>query len=431
MRAAAAAVALAILTLVAAGCGTSAAGVATGSTAGGDAASLVPADASAFVAVDTNLSSTQWQNVDSLTQSFPARTKLLDRLNTELQKHGVSLKNDVEPALGDEVDVAALGKSDVVAFTKPKDTAKLENLVSKLSTAKEKYTVQQIDGWSVIADSPDLFTRISNVQSGNSLASNAQFKTAWSQVAGDALARVYVNGTSKTPLVDKIQWLAARAWADSNAFRVKAVAHPKTMPTTGAAELLGDAPSGSALAIAFHGSTQLANALSMVPATKGFSVSTLAPLLSGDGVVYVRASGMLPEFAIEVAPKDPKAALAAARGLLQKATGFPVTAQLVNGKVVIADGPAAASALHSGPRLTGDQTFKDAVASAGAPAHPAFIAYADVQTLAPFIQLAAQALTGKAPNPGLVANLQHVASVVAWAAPSGGNLTFGAWIKPQ
>ena len=104
------AVALSSLLLVAAGCGGGGStGVASGATLGTDAAQLVPPDAVAFVSVDTNLDSAQWQRVDDLTKSFPARAKLLDTISSELQKRGLTWKDDIAPALGDELDLAAFG----------------------------------------------------------------------------------------------------------------------------------------------------------------------------------------------------------------------------------------------------------------------------------------------------------------------------------
>ena len=77
------AAALAALAVVAAGCGGGGStGVASGATLGLSAAQLVPTDATAFVSVDSNLDSAQWQRVNDLTKSFSP--KPLDTLNAEL-----------------------------------------------------------------------------------------------------------------------------------------------------------------------------------------------------------------------------------------------------------------------------------------------------------------------------------------------------------
>jgi hypothetical protein len=442
-----AAAALAALSLVAAGCGASASGVASGASLGSGAADLVPADATAFATADTDLGSTQWKRVDELTKDFPARAKLLARIDSELQKRQLTWKDDIEPALGPETDVAILGKDDVV-FTKPDDKGKLRALATKLSTSEERYTVQEIGGWSVVADAQDVFDRVRATQSGQSLADAAAFKTAWAQVGGDALFRAYATSGALAGLPRIVtpgtgaQWFAVRAWADDDALRLDAVAKPQgAPPATTTQPLLHDVPSGATLAVAFHGGADLSRRLSsLAPNAAGgrFQLTDLGALANSDGVAYVRASGLLPEIAIELAPKNPQKALGAARDGLRTLGGalgaVPLTAQLSNGKLVISDGPAAVAALRSGgPKLPGDRAYKDAIRAAGVPARTTFLAYADVTALAPFIQVLAAALGGPMhqSDPSLGDNLAHVGTVVAWGSADGGLARLGAWIAPR
>jgi Protein of unknown function (DUF3352) len=438
--------ALSLVVLVVAGCGGGGStGVASGATLGTDAARLVPPDATAFVSIDTNLDSAQWQRVDDLTKVFPARAKLLDRLRAELQQRGLTWKDDVAPALGDELDVALLGKGDnveYVAYAKPDDVAKLRTLADKLSEGDEKYTVEQIGGWSVVADSKELFDEVRGAQSGRSLADVSAFEDAWSSVSGDALARLYADGGAVTATLhalggaakQKADWYAARVAADGDALRVDVTRHPSRSTAAQKHPLLGDVPSGAALAVAFHGSADLAAQLSASKVAAQLPLKQLAPLLTGDGVLYVRPSGLLPLVALEVAPTNPQAALAAARQLVRSLAGklgpVPLTAQVVGRKVVISDGPAAASALRSGPKLVDDSAYKDAVAAAGVPAQTTFLEYADGEALAPIVQLLAQALGGKGLDPSLGENLAHVGALVAWGSKSGGMTHLHLWVQP-
>jgi Protein of unknown function (DUF3352) len=443
------AVALSVLLLVAAGCGGGGStGVASGATLGSGAAQLVPADAAALVSLDSNLDSAQWQRVDDLTKGFPARAKLLDDIRSELQKRGLSWQDDVAPALGDELDVAVLGtgkNQEYVAYAKPDDVAKLRTLATKLSEGSETYTVEQIGGWSVVADSQDLFDAVRTAENGRSLADVAAFDDAWASVSGDALARAYVSGKALADqpkalrlakLTSQADWFAARVAADGDALRLEIARHPQAANLASKRPaLLGDVPSGASLAVAFHGGSDL---LAQLPATKLGSqlpLKQLAPLLTGDGVLYVRSSGLLPLFALEVAPKDPQAALAAARTVIQSLGGklglVPLSAQLVGGKVVLSDGPAAAAALRSGPKLVDDSTFKDAISSAGAPAQTTYLAYADVTELAPVIQLLAQALGSQAADQNLGDNLEHVGTVVAWGSKESGLTRLHLWVQPH
>jgi hypothetical protein len=160
-------------------------------------------------------------------------------------------------------------------------------------------------------------------------------------------------------------------------------------------------------------------------------VQQLSPLLTGQGVVYVRASGLVPELAVELAPSNPQAALARARTILAGSAGklgpIRLTSQLVGEKLVISDSPAAAAALRGGAKLVDDAAFKDALKAAGTPQSTSALVYADMPQLAPFLQLAAPALGGKALDPTLVDALDHLGSVVAWATRAGGTSRFELW----
>lgn len=428
---------VAALILVASGCGSSSSpGTAHGATFAADAAKLVPSNAVAFASIDSNLGSTQWQNVDGIVKTFTNGTSLLDEINAKLHSKGLSWNADVAPAIGKELDYAALSakpKPEVVAFVHPDDTAKLSALVSKLGNG---YSVQQIGGWSVVADSSDSFNTIRAVRSGQSLADSSTFKTAWSALSGDVLAQAYVKPTK----ANAPEWLVADVRADTNAIHVDAVVQPHgALPAVSGSSLLGDVPSGAALAVSFRGRADLVSKLSslQLPAklAQMLPVKQLAPLLAGGGVLYARPSGVFPDVAVELALKDARAALTTARSLL-KSLGtrlgpLRLTAQLSNGKLVIADSPAAASALRGGAKLVDDAAFKDALAKAGVPAQRSFLAYADVTQLAPFIPVAVQAVTGKAPDPKLAATLAHIGSVVAWAARSGGRIELHAWVETR
>jgi hypothetical protein len=432
---------LAALALVASGCGSSSSpGTAHGATLAGDAAKLVPSNAVAFASIDSNLDSSQWQRVDSIVKTFTNGTSLLDRVNAKLQSKGLSWNADVAPAIGSEVDVAALAAKptpELVAFVHPDNASKLSALVSKIGNG---YSVQQIGGWSVVADSTSLFDAVRSAQSGQSLADSAAFQTAWSSVSGELLAQAYVSPRSSADKSAHADWIAADVRADTNALRLDAVIKPRgALPAVTGTSLLGDVPSGAALAVSFRGGPGLASKLSslQLPArlAKMLPVKQFAPLLAGGGVVYARPNGVFPDIAVELAPKNPQAALTTAKSVLQsigtRLGPLRLTAQLSNGKLVIADSPAAASALHGGAKLVNDAAFKDALAKAGVPAQRSFLAYADVAQLAPFVPVAVQAITGKAPDPKLAATLAHIGSAVAWAARSGGRIELHAWVETR
>ena len=439
------AVALASLTIVLAGCGgSSSTGSASAGNLGADAANLVPADALAFVSLDTDQSSQQWQQLDALTQGLAVRTKVLQQLNAALAKHGLSYDKDVKPALGKELDVAVLkveaGNPEVVAFAQPADDSKLSALASKFDEGTEHYTVEKIGGWSVVADSEDAFAAVRATQGGRSLGDTGGYTAAQSQVSGSAIARAYLAPGAFTALAKNLSlganaapaWAAAKVDVGSDTVRASALAAGKIVPAPYTPRLLRDVPSGAALAVSFKGSAQLAQALRAAQ-TKMLPLRQLAPLLTGEGVLYVRANGLVPEVAVELAPTDPQAALARARAVLSSAAGrlgpLQLTAQLSNGKLGIADSPAAVSALRGGAKLVDDAAFKDALEAAGAPKLRSALVYADVAQLAPFLQLAAQAAGGKPLDPTVTDTLNHIGPLVAWATRSGTSSRFELWAK--
>ena len=438
------AAALAALVVVAAGCGGT---TSTGSTAdpalGSDAAQLVPPDALAFASIDTDQSSQQFRQLGQLTSGLAARQQALQKLNAALAKHGLSYDADIRPAVGNELDVAVLKSGDsstpeVVAFAKPDDQSKLRALASKFDQGNEHYTVQQIGGWSVVADSADGFAAVRAAQGGRSLGDTSAYSAAQSRLSGNAMVRLYAAGGGFASLAKEPgatgatapAWTAAKVDAGSDTIRASAAAAGNVVPAPAASKLLRDVPSGAALAVAFNGGQGLAKALGGLKGT-GLPVQQLSPLLTGQGVLYVRASGLVPEVALELAPSNPQAALARARTILAGSAGklgpIRLTPQLVGGKLVISDSPAAAAALRGGGKLVDDAAFKDAMKAAGAPQSTSALVYADMPQLAPFLQLAAPALGGKALDPTLVDTLDHLGSVVAWATRSGGTSRFALW----
>lgn len=446
MRAAAAALlagsALALVT----GCGSTSTGVASGANLGTAAAQLVPADALAFASLDTNASSQQRKRLDDLTAGLPIRNELMQKLNAALSKHGLDLQRDVQPAVGNELDLTVLkvenGKPDVVALAKPSDESKLRQLASKLDSGSEHYTVEDIGGWSVVADSQASFAAVRDAQAGRSLADTSAYAAAQNRLGGDAIARVFATGAAVSSLRKALlpaaggsapAWISVKLSADGNALRLASSA-AAAGPTPFRSALLGDVPTGASLAVSFKGGSSI---LQRLPAAKlgGLSLTQLAPLLTGEGVLYVRSNGLIPEVAIELSPANPRAALDHARTILSGAAGklgpIRLTAQLSGGKLVIADTPAAASSLRGGSKLVDDAAFKDALKAAGVPQQRTGLVYANVAELAPILQLAAQAAGGKPLDASVADTLSRLGRLVAWTGRSGGVSTLDAWVEPR
>src|SRR5262245_27798596 len=68
-------------------------------------ASIVPATAAAFIAIDSDPQSAQWQNANELADKFPSRQKAIAQVEDSLRSESnLDFEKDVEPALGPELD---------------------------------------------------------------------------------------------------------------------------------------------------------------------------------------------------------------------------------------------------------------------------------------------------------------------------------------
>jgi hypothetical protein len=368
------AAALAALVLALAGCGGST--VQTGGRLDNDAAQLVPANAIAFVSADSRLDSSRWRTVFDLIGP-------------------VYLSAELKGALGDQLSVASVPSADgpeVVAILKPKDAAKLRAFATK-----QHYSVQHVNGWSVVADAPDVFAAVRNAAAGRSLADVADFKAAAGQLDKNALATAYAQGPALkqlggtlAQLVDVTgspKWVAAQLVAEQNAARLELLTSAPTGLPTYRPTLLRDAPSGAIAAVSFK---DLPAPLAKLPALQKYIPASLLPALRGEGVAYLAPATLVPTFVLEVQSPDPDAAeqalKAAATKLEPRLQGaLKLRVARYGSRVVLTNAPPGTPS--SGGALVDDQPYKDALAAAGAPADVTFLAYADVARLQPFLQL--------------------------------------------
>jgi hypothetical protein len=249
----------------------------------------------------------------------------------------------------------------------------------------------------------------------------------------ELLARVYATGRAvdlvraRLPLLpatgSRPDWIAASLVTEGDALRIRLAKVPAG--TAVDPSLLGQVPSGAILAFSFQGAPGAAAQLRRVTGGRllGLGPAGLAALVSGPGVVYVRAgSAILPVFGAELRPKDPEAAVAAlgriaARVQRKSGGALVLVVRRDGGRIFVADSQAAIDDLRgSGPKLVDDPPFKDAVAAAGGGTP---LLYADVQQLLPLVQLAGGILGVHLPK-AVGDSLAFAGTVVAVARQSGG-----------
>src|SRR5262245_36578149 len=193
MRRPAIAFACVLALFVAAGCGGSDSSTASGTES---AATVAPATAAAYVAVDTDLDSSQWKQAQDILERFPGRDQLLQQIEKELGEENVDFEQDVEPALGPETAIVVMpGDHDVVGLTQPDDAAKLDALLERLNEDESaNYVTREIDGWTAIADTDQVLDAFDAARKEGTLDDDDAFQEAIGELPDEALVKAYASG---------------------------------------------------------------------------------------------------------------------------------------------------------------------------------------------------------------------------------------------
>ena len=341
---------VALAALVAAGCASATAG---GPGAVDGAASLVPGNAVAFVAASTDLTSSQWHAVGKvLLTGLERKTKLV-------------WSTDLEPAVGDELDVAVLPGNQIVALTQPHDEANLAALARKYN-----FKTRKVGDWTAIAQTDAVLNELG--PSALSLAENKFFRAAMERTPSDALVRAYVSGakanellaslpgqmeTSIAPLgvryhfgntqdkrpraatigVVDFRWAAVALTGEKGGLKLEAVARTGELtapgppryivqPSAPYVPALPDEIPADVLAVldfpvplgAFEQLEKLPPQLSKLFGKDAFGLpQQLDALLHGETALYVRAGLPIPELTLVTQPTDTAEASAALDDLLR------------------------------------------------------------------------------------------------------------------
>jgi hypothetical protein len=395
--------------------------------AGSGAAGIVPATAPAYIAINTDLDSSQWQTVDDLSRRFPDRQKAIDSITRDLRKQGgLDFQRDVRPALGPEIDVAWLdfdhNGQDVVGLLQPTDEGAFERLVAKANEQdpQNKLVYGKVGDWEVVSEKQALIDRFRN-ESGAAkdvLADDSTFTKAMDAVPDDSLIRAYVSGqqvmdaiseyggAQGSKIVDEagtLDWIATAVRASSDGMRFDAVVRGtpgklfRGVKATPFHASLPDRVPGDALAyFTFHGTNGMLNDAGQLttpelqPVAK--ALRSLAPVLQGENALYVRPGpGQIPEVTLVTEPKPGTDGVAALDHILslyrselglvpQRATvqGIPArrldlgTFEIfyanVAGNLIVTDLAQGITSLGApSSTLSENETFKDAIDKSGLP----------------------------------------------------------------
>jgi Protein of unknown function (DUF3352) len=326
------------LAVLGAGCGST-------STTAGSASSIVPATVSAYIAIDSDPASAQWQTADDLARRFPDKQKGVDALERGLRKaSGLDFERDIKPALGPEIDMVWLdldhGGSDVVALMQPPDEAAFERAVAKgnASDPSSPLVYEKVGEWEVMSDRRSKIAEFKAMTSrgGATLADDPTFSHAMSEYSDDALVKAYVSGAQvmdkaraslpadATKLLDKLgtlDWVAASVRVTPDGVRLDTTVRgrPGSILQNGSAGKGGSSfepslpnliPHDALAYIAFHGVGDTFSAIQSNPALASPELAPvrgllrkLGKLVQGEDALYVRrGDGRIPEVTLVTEP---------------------------------------------------------------------------------------------------------------------------------
>lgn len=453
--------------LVAAGWSSSASGSATL----GAAASIAPANAVAFVALDSDLSSGQWNAVNGLLDKFPGYDTVLANLSKSFtQRTKLSWADDVKPALGSELDLIALPgkKPQLVGLTQGGDQQKLDALLRKVD---QGIVSEQIDGWTAFSKSQAALDAVKSATT--KLSDNNTYQAAIAKLAGDALVRAYANGTEAQQLLSSLgtqtapasappfAWAAADLVASGDGVRINGYSQdsslqgvaPRIRPIPAApytASLVDEIPAGVLFAADFPvrpGQFELAGTGALPKQLQAFLAASptflneLDHVLGGETAVYVRPGLPIPEVTIVTQPDDTKAAeqsLADVLKTLRAAAGaagglnvanIPIVHDVIGGQLIISTSQQGIADFRSaGPKLSSDPSFTAALKTASMPGQTTGFLYADLARVLPLVQ-ALGPLLGLALPAGPKVDLGALKTLTAYSTRAGDESTYTVFLE--
>jgi hypothetical protein len=313
-------------------------------TAGSGASGIVPAGVPAFVSVDADPGSAQWDTVNRLASKFPDKQKAVDDIKDSLNHEGFDWEKDLKPALGPELDVVWLdfagGGDNIVVLLQPSDDKAFERAVekgnAKAKDPTDRAVYEKFHGWTLIANKQSLLDRFEAMadRADGTLDQDPAFTRAMRSTPDEALAKAYVDGRKVMDTISRqvtpdqrrfvrrlgsLDWATASVSASSDGIAFDTTVHGTLGELFGKgastpafdAKLPDVVPKDTLFYLTFHGTKGLFGGLENNP---GFSTPQLAPvvealgklgnLLQGENALYVRpSSGGMPEITLIAEPK--------------------------------------------------------------------------------------------------------------------------------
>ena len=474
------------LAVVAAGCGGGSGGA---SSAGG--ADIAPASSPLFISVNTDLEGDQITTFRTLLDKFPGSDGLLRMALAELEQKDVDFEQDVKPALGPELDIVLLdlgqggetSNPEVVALLQPNDPAKLDALLEK-DTDGTPTVKEEVDGWTVLAESQASIDRFKEMRSGGTLTDSGRFADAMEGLPDDALARAYVNADAivksyqetGAPLSAQafdqlfpngVPSVGATVSAEEGGLRFQATGKTTQPTDTFEASLPDELPAGALAYVGFNNlakgvreslksageaNDQFDQQLGQIELVLGLSIDRdVLPLFEQEGAiaVYPAASGSgFPGIQLVVKVDDQEQAVGTIDKVLARAAqflpGIPtprsidiggVKAKAVeyqgttiiyagfDGKLVITNAADTIQAMQgSGEKLSDDQTYTSARENADVPGETSGIFYVNLNSAFDVVQSLSEQ------PPQVQENVEPLDSFLLYSTADDGRVTVSGFL---
>lgn len=481
---------LAVVLAALAGCGGDA-------QPGSGAAEVVPGGVPVFVSVDTDFDGDQWSRVEELIRRFPGGGKALDKFIAELgTQEGLDFEQDVKPALGPETALVVLeldpkaAQPPVVALTQPSDPQKLQALLEK---AKDPLVSENYEGWTIFSDSQENLDRFRELNGGGKLADSDAWSRAMDGLPEDTLASAFVDAEALRGALesdpaaqgqlelffpgDELPAIGAVLRAEGDGAHVEGRLAFQERPeglwsSAYEAQLPGEVPDGVLFYASFNdlerqfsrfrdalagSNPEFERQLAQAEAFLGVSLEEdVAPLFSGEGALYVRRGGLIPEFTLLLEVEDEARAVetvddivSAVGTFLPTGTGAPRDVEVAgvqarelplgdapislyyagfDGRLVVTTSREGISDLREdGDRFADSEAFSQAKELAGMPDETVGFLYADLQEIIPYVLGIAGLSGGKVP-PDVEANLEPLQQLIVYGSEEDSSLRFAAFL---
>jgi hypothetical protein len=456
-----------VLVLAAGGCGGD-----DESSLGESAASVAPANAAAYVSVNTDLDSDEWDELNSLLDRFPGRERLTAVLRDSLREEGLEL-DDLRAAFGPTVELVALDFEDaetsLVGLAQPTDEQKLREV---LQSGEEQLVLREIEGWTAFAESEATLDRFAQARGSEALADREEFEQLMGELPEQALAKAWLDtgraaealagfaggGTGPLPmLAGKPVALAAALEAEEDGARFVAHFLNEDVEFEGAdyGDLLEEVPADAFAFFNGHGQDgrlKLTEQFRNLPGGAGFeledvermlgvTLEDVSTLFNQESVLWVRPGLGIPEVTLVLEVENEAQAratvdrLVASAGLLGDVETRPRTVAGVeatevdlgdvailyattDGRLVLTTQSSGIEALvEDGDRLVDEDRYTDSVDAAGVPDGENVTLWVDLEQALGLLETLA-ALGDEPVPPDVRANLDPLRAVVVSMSPS-------------